>query len=142
MEDKSKLIPCLYAYFWGFPGVSFCLQCRRLRFDPWVRKIPWRRKWQPTPVFVPGEFHRQRSLAGYSSWGRKTSRTGLKHPSTAHMFISGLPRLPACLPPHTVTVCLTLRPQILQCCSDCLFCTLRESSWRPFFCAHSLNKCC
>ena len=40
-------------------------------FDPWVGKIPWRRNWQPTPVFLPGEFHRQRSLAGYSSWGGK-----------------------------------------------------------------------
>ena len=37
-------------------------------FDPWVGKIPWRRNWQPTPVFLPGEFHGQRSLAGYSSW--------------------------------------------------------------------------
>ena len=36
-----------------------------------VRKIPWRRIWLPTPVFWPGEFHRQRSLAGYSPWGRK-----------------------------------------------------------------------
>ena len=36
-------------------------------FDPWVRKIPWRRKWQPTPVFLPGECHGQRSLASYSS---------------------------------------------------------------------------
>ena len=40
-------------------------------FDPWVRKIPWRRKWQPTPVFYPGKSHRQRSLAGYSPWGHK-----------------------------------------------------------------------
>ena len=44
---------------------------RRLRFDPWVRKIPWRRKWQPTPVFLPGESHGQRSLAVYSPWGCK-----------------------------------------------------------------------
>ena len=41
--------------------------------DPWVRKITWRRKWQPTPVFLPGESHGQRSLAGYSPWGRKES---------------------------------------------------------------------
>ena len=40
-------------------------------FDPWVGKIPWRRNWQPTAVFLPGEFHGQRSLAGYSSWGGK-----------------------------------------------------------------------
>jgi len=39
----------------------------RGRFDPWVGKIPWRRAWQPTPVFLPGESHGQRSLAGYSS---------------------------------------------------------------------------
>ena len=37
----------------------------------WVRKIPWRRAWQPTPLFLPGEFHGQRSLASYSSWGWK-----------------------------------------------------------------------
>ena len=39
--------------------------------DPWVRKIPWRRKWQPTLVFLPGESHGQRSLAVYSPWGHK-----------------------------------------------------------------------
>ena len=44
-------------------------------FDPWVGKIPWRRKWQPTPVFLLGEFHEQRSLAGYSPWGHKESDT-------------------------------------------------------------------
>ena len=44
-----------------------CLQCRR----PWVGKIPWRRAWQLTPVFMPGESHGQRSLAGYSPWGCK-----------------------------------------------------------------------
>ena len=44
-------------------------------FDTWVRKIPWRRKWQPTPVFLPGESHGQRSLVGYSPWGDKESDT-------------------------------------------------------------------
>ena len=52
---------------WDFPGVSngkkICLQCGRPRFDPWVGKIPLRRKWQPTPVFLPGKSHGQRSLA-------------------------------------------------------------------------------
>ena len=42
------------------------LQYRRHRFNPWVRKIPWRREGLPTPVFLPGEFHGQRSLMGYS----------------------------------------------------------------------------
>ena len=40
--------------------------------DSWVRKIPWRRKWKPTPVFLPGESHGQRSLAGHSPWGCKS----------------------------------------------------------------------
>ena len=44
--------------------------CRRCRFNPWVGKVPWRRKWQPAPVFLPGKSHGQRSLAGYSPWGR------------------------------------------------------------------------
>ena len=45
-----------------------CGRCKRWRFNPWVRMIPWRRKWQPTLLFLPGKFHRQRSLAGYSPW--------------------------------------------------------------------------
>ena len=62
----------------GFPGgasgqESTC-QCRQHRFDPWVRKIPWRREWSPTPVFLPGELHGKRSLEGYSPWGRKIVR--------------------------------------------------------------------
>ena len=59
----------------GFPGgaVESACQCRRLRFDPWVRKTPWRRKWQPTPVFLPGESHGQSSLVGYSPRGGEES---------------------------------------------------------------------
>ena len=44
---------------------------KRYGFNPWVRKIPWRRKWQPTPVFLPGKYHGQRSLVGCSPWGSK-----------------------------------------------------------------------
>ena len=51
--------------------VKNCLQCRRPGFCPWVRKILWRRKWQPTPVFLPGEFYGQRSLVVYSPWSGK-----------------------------------------------------------------------
>jgi len=59
----------------GFPGgsdgkASAC-NAGDLEFDPWVGKIPWRRKWQPTPVFLPGKSHGQRTLVGYSSWGCK-----------------------------------------------------------------------
>ena len=59
----------------GFPGGSVVKnlpgQCRRCGFNPWIGKILWRRKWQPTPVFLPGESHGQRSLAGCSPWGCK-----------------------------------------------------------------------
>ena len=43
------------------------------RFDPWVNKIPWRREWQPNPIFLPGKSHGQRSLAGFSPRGHKES---------------------------------------------------------------------
>ena len=59
----SKVL-CHYRRF--SERLYFCLQCGRPGFDPWVRKIPWRRKWQPTPVFLPGESHGWRSLVGYS----------------------------------------------------------------------------
>ena len=51
------------------------LQCRRPWFDPWVGKIPWRRKSQHTPVFLPGEFHGQGTLEGYRLWGCKEMDT-------------------------------------------------------------------
>ena len=60
----------------GASGKEPAYQCRRLRgheFDLWVRKIPWRRKWQLTPVFLPGKSHGQRSLVGYDPWGHKES---------------------------------------------------------------------
>ena len=58
-----------------------CRRCKRLRFHPWVGKIPWRRKWQASPVLLPGKSHGQRSLAGYTPWGRKESDTLSLHPT-------------------------------------------------------------
>ena len=61
---------------WWCSGKESTWPCRRPKshgFDPWVGKIRWRRKWQPTPVFLPGESHGQRSLVGYSPWGWKES---------------------------------------------------------------------
>ena len=61
----------------GFPGNASeerafqCKRRKRCEFDPWVGKIPWRGAWQPTPVFLPGESHGQRSLVGYSPQGCK-----------------------------------------------------------------------
>ena len=95
--------------------VKNACQCRRLRrheLDSWVGKIPWRRKWQPTPIFLPGEFHAQRSLAGYNPWGRQ-SRTWLsnwahrhakymlekgKHLSLVRLHVCMLSRLTLCNP--------------------------------------------
>ena len=53
----------------GSDGKSICLQCGRPGFDPWVGKILWRGKWQPTSVLLPGKFHGRRILVGYSPWG-------------------------------------------------------------------------
>ena len=60
-----------------FPGGSMvkesACQCRRHRFDPWVKKIPQRKKWQPSPVFLPGKSPGQRILVDYSPWSCKKS---------------------------------------------------------------------
>ena len=52
-------------------GEEFSCQRRRRMFNPWIGKIPWRRKWQPTPAFLSGDFHGCRSQAGCSSWSHK-----------------------------------------------------------------------
>ena len=61
------------AFSWWLSGKEPACQCRRCGFKSWVKKIPWRRKWQPTPVFLPGKSHGQRRLVGYNSWGLKES---------------------------------------------------------------------
>ena len=71
-------VPGIWGLPWWFSNKESacqCRRCRRHRFDPWVRNIPWRRKWQSAPVFLPGKSHGQRSLAGYSPWGHKESDT-------------------------------------------------------------------
>ena len=69
---------------------KFCLQCRRPWFSPWVRKIPWRREWLLTLVFLPEEFHGQRSLAGYSPWGHKELDTTERLSTTAYYIVLDL----------------------------------------------------
>ena len=66
-SSSNSVLPC-----W-FSGKESAWQCGRLEFYPWVGKMPWRREWQPTPVFLPGKSHGQRSLAGYSPWDHKES---------------------------------------------------------------------
>ena len=70
----------ILTHAWGFPGGSDgkestcqCKRCKRHGFDPWVGKIPWRKAWQPTPVFLPWKSHGQ-SLVGFSPWGRERVR--------------------------------------------------------------------
>ena len=83
MAYKEKnLEKSTYMYMWGIPGGASCkepaCQCRRrkrCRFNPWDTKIPRRRAWQPTPVFLPRESHGQRSLMGYSPNGHKQPDT-------------------------------------------------------------------
>ena len=74
------LVDSLQRLPWWLSGKETTCQCMRCRFDPWVGKIPWRREkpgspWLPTPVFLPGKSHGQRSLADYSPWGCKESDT-------------------------------------------------------------------
>ena len=61
---------------WWHSGKEYachCRRCKRCGFNPWVRKTPWRRKWQPTPVFLPEKPHGQRSLVGYTPRDHKES---------------------------------------------------------------------
>ena len=60
---------------WWLRWQRIHLQCGRPGFDPWVGKIPWKRAWQPIPVFLSGESHGQRTLAGCCPWGHKESDT-------------------------------------------------------------------
>ena len=68
-----KIDECWYTegLLWWLSGRESTCQWRRHGFNPWVRKILWRKKWQPTPAFLPGKSHGQRNLADYSPWGHK-----------------------------------------------------------------------
>ena len=92
----------------SFSGKESICQCNRLkrhRFDPWARKIPWRRQWQPTPVFLTTEFQGQRSLVGYSLWGHKELDT------TEQLTWSQCPWLGEAAPqPECCSVCAQKAP--------------------------------
>ena len=61
----------------GKESICPCRSCKRCRFDPWVGKIPWRKKWQPTPVFLPGKSHRQVTVYGVAErWTRLKQMRG------------------------------------------------------------------
>ena len=74
-KNTRTNITCISCIGRWHGGKEATCQCRRRKwwFNPWVRKIPWSREWQPVLVFLPGKFSGQRSLAGYSPWGHKDS---------------------------------------------------------------------
>ena len=83
-QQQQDTISGLPRWHSGKESACQCRRCRRCRFHPWVRKIPWIRKRQPPPVFLAGKFHGQRSLVGYSPWGYKESDIA-EH---THIYIS------------------------------------------------------
>ena len=68
---------CMFDFPDGSDGKASAYNAKT-RFSPWVGKISWRRKWQPTPVFLPGKSHGQRSLVGYSPWGHSVCSEDLR----------------------------------------------------------------
>ena len=86
----SELPWCLSELPWCLSGKEFPCQYRRCEFNPWVGKIPWKRKWQPTPVFLRGKSHGQRSLLGYSLWGPKRVRHDWVNEQQQHSRLSCL----------------------------------------------------
>ena len=71
----------------GKESACQCIRYKRRRLNPWVGKIPWNRKWQPAPVFLPGKSHGQRNLAGYSPWGHKRVGYDWVHTGTSSYWI-------------------------------------------------------
>ena len=71
IEPASLISPALAGGFFTTSATREAPAMHQSGFNPWLGKVPWRRKWLTTPVFLPGEFHGQKSLAGYSPWGRK-----------------------------------------------------------------------
>ena len=115
-------------------------------FNPWVGKMPWRRKWQPIPVFLPGEFHRQRSLVDYSPWGRVAkSWTRLKQLGTHALSLGHQKtRIPNDFPSqsHSAWFSSPLRPWG-HCSKGCAFASgnfNKRISVNPCFQCFSLRK--
>ena len=78
-ETMETVTDFIFLLPWWLRRLSVCLQCRRPGFNPWVRKIPWRKKWQPTPVRLPGKFHGRMSLVGYIVHGVAKRQTRLSN---------------------------------------------------------------
>ena len=89
MKTERKMVTIYKGFPGGTSGKEPACQCRRhkrCRFDPWIGKIPWRRVWQPTPGFLPGESRGQRSLEGWSPWVCR-----IRHDwATCHAVLQGI----------------------------------------------------
>ena len=85
----------MFMLTWWLRWWRTCLQRRRPGFDPWVGKIPWRREWLPTLVFLPREFHGQRSLVGYSPRGHRVGH------NWSDLACRSLSPTPSCKPPSS-----------------------------------------
>ena len=86
------IFPCMNTFIYHILLKESACKSRRWErheFNPWVRKISWRRKWQSTPVLLPGRSHGQRSLAGYSLWGCKESDTTERMCARTHRHTIG-----------------------------------------------------
>ena len=80
-SNQAKQLAEYIVLLWWLRWSRICQKCKRSRFSLQVGKTPWRMAWQPTPVFLPGEAHAQRSLVGYSPWYLKESDTAEQLPN-------------------------------------------------------------
>ena len=113
-----------------------CRSHRRCGFNPCTEKIPWRRKWQPIPVFLPGKSYGERSLGGYSSWGCKESDT-TEHALSLLLFTVLLCWVLCLLAPHAHStlphsaLCYQRMPTMTDCLSCLNFCLCSAGGeWR------------
>ena len=79
---------------WTTDGKESAWSCERPGFNPWIRKMPWKRKWQPTSVFLPGELHGQKSLTGYSPWDSPGKNTGV---GCHFLYVQGMTKAGICI---------------------------------------------
>ena len=99
----SRSIFVCFIYSNGYLGASLVAQWQRShRIDPLVRKIPWRRKWQPTPIFLPEKSYGQKSLAGYSPWAHK--RVGHDVATKQQQYITELSVIHVDIPEYSLSL--------------------------------------
>ena len=122
-------------------GKEYACQWRRFGFDPWAGKIPWSRKWQPTPVLLPGKSHGQKSTVGYSPWDHK-------HWDTSEWLSAqwveargaaeyGTEHRTATPPPPTMTMQPSVgRSMSLSSCSQ-----IQKSAFLPLSCWYACSMC-